>query len=86
MGSSLREKIDEWAAEYPAIKNHGWTKPEVDAMADDLWDLLSDQLGAVQEKLMADLEVARHEAKQSRRNELRAVQDLERYILDHSGS
>lgn len=86
MGPTLREKVEEWVAEYPAIKDHGWTQPEIAAMADSLWDFLADEIGPVQEKLLTDLDLARQRAEQAERNELRVIQDLERYVVDHSSS
>lgn len=81
---SLRDELGEWIAEYPALKDHGWTEPELEALGEALWDFLSEKIGPVQEKLLADVELARQRADQAERNELRAVESLERYIRDHS--
>lgn len=81
---SLRDELGEWVADYPALRDHGWTEPELVGLTDELWEFLTEKIGPVQEKLLSDLELARQRAEQAERNEMRAVESLERYIRDHS--
>lgn len=83
---SLRDELGEWVTEYPALRDHGWTEPELVALTDELWEFLTEKIGPVQEKLLQDVELARQRAEVAERNELRAVRDLERFVNDHSGN
>lgn len=64
----LVAELKDHLAEYPSIRDHGWTDGELEAIAKYVHDFLSERIGPVQEKLFNDLEIARERVRRAERD------------------